>query len=223
MKNPVIIKSYPNGLSVYLDDSMAFEDLLQEVAVKFQETGHFFKDAAVVISIEGRELSDVEERAVVDTITMNSSLTILCIMGKDDEKNLKFMNVESKLQYTENENMGQFYRGTLRNGQSIETDKSIIILGDVYPGCSVYSSKDIVILGGLFGEAYAGATGEYDHYVAALEMSPERLRIGDLKYRPEKTPKWGIKPKMLPKIAYIQDLKIKIDPITKELLEHINS
>lgn len=223
MKNPVIIKSYPNGLSVYLDDSMDFEDLLQEVAIKFQETGHFFKNASVVISFEGRVMSDIEERAVVDTITMNSSLTILCIMGKDDERNLKFMNVERKIQYTEYENTGQFYRGTLRNGQSLETDKSIIVLGDVYPGCSVYSSKDIVILGGLFGEAYAGATGEYNHYITALEMSPERLRIGDVKYRPDKPSKWSIKPKVMPKIAYIQDLKIKIDPITKELLEHINS
>ena len=29
---------------------------------------------------------------------------------------------------------GQFYKGTLRSGQSIEVDNSIVIVGDVNPG-----------------------------------------------------------------------------------------
>ena len=36
MKNPVIIKSFPNGLSLYLDEEMAFDSLLDEIALKRQ-------------------------------------------------------------------------------------------------------------------------------------------------------------------------------------------
>ena len=35
------------------------------------------------------------------------------------------------------EKNGQFYRGTLRSGQSIEVDGSIVILGDINPGAQV--------------------------------------------------------------------------------------
>ena len=60
MKNPVIIKSFPNGISIWLDDEMPFSQLIQEVAFKFKESAHFFKDASMVLSFEGRELSDFE-------------------------------------------------------------------------------------------------------------------------------------------------------------------
>ena len=81
------------------------------------------------------------------------------------------------------ENAGQFYKGTLKDGQTLETENSVIVLGDVYPGACIVSNKDIVILGGLYGQAYAGGSGDEGHFVVALEMSPEKLKIGDFKYK----------------------------------------
>ena len=91
MKNPVIIKSFPNGLSIYLDGEMPFAQLLEEVAVKFRESANFFKDATMVVSFEGRELTDAEERQIVNTITANSALNIVCIMGKNEETNKNYV------------------------------------------------------------------------------------------------------------------------------------
>ena len=77
----------------------------------------------------------------------------------------------------------------------------------------------IIILGGLYGEAYAGGTGREDCYIVALEMEPERLKIGDFKYKTNaKQLKWGIHPKVQPKIAHLKNGKIVFDPLTKELL-----
>ena len=96
-----------------------------------------------------------------------------------------------------------------------------MILGDVSKGCSVYSAKDIVIIGSLEGEAYAGATGNNHHFVVALDMNPEKLRIGDLHYiQPGKSSKWGLKPKSVPKIAYTYNGVVQVEPITKELLDN---
>ena len=93
------------------------------------------------------------------------------------------------------------------------------MLGDVYPGSSVISTRNIIILGGLYGEAYAGGNGDEEHYIVALEMEPEQLQIGDFKYRAnEKGNKWGIKPKVKPKIAYVKNERIVVEPLTKELL-----
>ena len=162
MKNPVVIKSFQNGLSIYLDEEMPFAQLLEEIAFKFRESAHFFKDASMVLSFEGRSLSDQEERQLVNTITANSALNVVCIMGKNDETNKNFVKALQKVSYHQQamENAGQFYKGTLKDGQVLETENSLIVLGDVYPGASVISNKDIVVLGGLYGQAYAGGNGE---------------------------------------------------------------
>lgn len=224
MKNAVIIKSFPNGLSIFLDSELPFSQLLEEIAVKFSESANFFKDASMVLSFEGRVLSDQEERQIVDVISANSRLKIVCIMGKDEETERNFVKALQQLSFHQEvmENAGQFYKGTLKDGQILETENSIIVLGDVYPGACIISSKDIVVLGGLYGQAYAGGNGEDGHFVVALEMSPEKLKIGDFKYKTsEKQSKWSIKPKIQPKIAYVNDARVFIEPITKELLNDL--
>ena len=224
MKNPVIIKSFPNGLSLYLDEEMAFESLLEEIALKFKESAHFFKDARMGLSFEGRKLNEEEERRILDVISENSSLNIVCIIGKDDETNQDYIRALQQLDFhqQEIENAGQFYKGTLKNGQILETENSIVVLGDVYPGACIISAKDIVILGGLYGQAYAGGNGLDGHFIVALEMSPEKLKIGEFKYKTsEKQSKWSIKPKIQPKIAYVKDGRVIMDAITKELLSSL--
>ena len=143
-------------------------------------------------------------------------------MGKDEEKNIRFVGIQNTLKAQRDENCGQFYRGTLRDGASIETERSIIILGDVCEGSGVYSGKDIVVLGSLEGDAYAGAGGNNNHFVAALNMNPSSLQIGDLIYQDQvqKVSRWGFKPKPIPKIAYTYNGEVQIQPITKELLDN---
>lgn len=220
MKNTVVLKSYQNGLSIYLDDTVPFEELLTEIAIKFRDADNFFRDAKMALAIEGRLVNEVEEMQILQTIENNSRVEIICLIGKDAETDRQFSKAIHQWQKEENnENIGQFYRGTLKGKQVLETESSIVILGDVYPGCSVISTKDIVILGGLYGAAYAGGNGSKNHFVAALEMAPEKLKIGDFKYKnKENKSRWGIKPKIQPKIAYVEEDMVVVEPITKELL-----
>lgn len=219
MTNAVIIKSFQNGLSVYLDETLEFQTLLEEVAYKFKESEHFFSGAKLALSLEGRSLNTEEERSIVDTIVKSSHLNIVCLVGKNEETNQLFLRaIQQTSKSDDAANDGQFYRGTLKNGQMLETEKSIIVLGDVNPGASIISNKDIIILGGLYGEAYAGGCGEEGHFVVALEMSPEKLKIGDFKYKSTEKSKWSIRPKVQPKIAYVKNNRVITEPLTKELL-----
>lgn len=222
MKNSVIIKSLPSGIVLHLDPELKFEQLLIDIAVKFKESSSFFKDATMALSFKGRCLSENEEKQILDVISENSEIHIACLVGKDEKTERQFVKALSQSGFTSEEAIGsegQFYRGTLKNGQMLETESSIVILGDVYPGSAIISAKNIIVLGGLYGEAYAGGNGDIRHYVAALEMSPEKLKIGDFKYiSKEKVSKWSIKPKVHPKIAYVKNNKIVTDSLTKELL-----
>lgn len=221
MKDNILIKKFPNGITLHLNPEISFETLLEELAQKFNTSRHFFRDARVALAIEGITLDDTKERQIVTTIQENSDVKIICIVGKNDETNRNFVKAIQKVDMQHTENFGHFYRGTLKNNQKIEMDSSIVILGDVYPGCTVTASKDIIILGGLYGEAHAGVGSEDSHYIAALEMSPEKLKIRDFRYKPKDKPRWGIKPKVQPKIAYVKEKHIVTEPITKELLEYL--
>lgn len=220
MKEAVLIKSFSNGIALHLDAEMSFEDLLQEIAYKFSVARAFFGKASMALSIEERQVTGAEEIRILETIRQNSDLNIICIVGKDEATNKNFIralaHMEKKLSGGED---GQFMKGSLKNREVLETENSIIILGDVYPGSAVISAKNIIILGGLYGEAYAGGNGQEGAFVAALEMEPERIKVGDFKYKPAtKQSKWGIRPKVQPKIAYVKNNKVVFEPLTKEVL-----
>ena len=219
MKDTVLIKSFSSGITLHLDPEMPFEDLLKEISYKFSEARAFFGKASVALSIEDRVVSGTEEIRILDAIHTNSDLNIICIVGKDETTNKNFIkalaHVEKKIAGEED---GQFFKGSLKNKEVLETDNSIIVLGDVYPGSAIISAKNIIILGGLYGEAYAGGNGQEGAFVAALEMEPERIKIGDFKYKPGKQGKWGIRQKVQPKIAYVKNEKITLETLTKDLL-----
>lgn len=220
MKEAVVIKSYPNGITLHLDGEIPFEELLKVIEYKFSEARGFFGSASMALSLEGRPLSGTEEIRILEAIHSSSDLKIVCIVGKDEATNKNFIKALAHMEKKLAENAeGQFFKGSLKNREVLETENSIIILGDVYPGSAVSSTGNIIILGGLYGEAYAGGDGSRDAFVAALEMTPERIRIGDFKYKSQtKKSKWGIHPKVQPKIAFVKNDRIVFEPLTKDLL-----
>ncbi len=74
----------------------------------------------------------------------------------------------------------RFFYGTLRSGQKIETEHSIVIVGDVNSGAEVIAGGDVVILGTLRGIAHAGAYDESGggRVIFSLNLKPTQLRIG---------------------------------------------
>ncbi len=221
MKEAVIIKSFPNGIALYLNEELPFERILEEIGYKFSEARNFFGSAALAMSIEGREVTDTEEIRILETVRENSDLRILCLVEREGETNGKFADAIARMEekLAEEEENGQFFRGNLKNRDVLETENSIIMLGDVYPGSAIISSRNIIVLGGLYGEAYAGGSGREGAFVAALEMKPERIKIGDFKYKPNmKQTKRVLQPKVRPKIAYVKNDRIILDAFTKDLL-----
>ena len=69
---------------------------------------------------------------------------------------------------------------TLRSGQKIETEHSVVILGDINSGAEVIAGGDIFVLGALRGVAHAGAFDETGggRVIMALDLQPTQLRIG---------------------------------------------
>ena len=106
---------------------------------------------------------------------------------------------------------GQFYRGTLRSGQILESERSIVIVGNVNPGGKVIARGNIVVLGALKGSAFAGCDGKRDAFIAALNMVPTQLRIHEHILNPGD--RFSEMPLEGPRIAMIRGNRIQMDLI----------
>lgn len=218
-RSAVIIKSNPYGLILNLDPDLPFEELRQAVADKFKMSANFFKNAKLALTFRGRVLTKEQENLLVDEIVQNSSIHILCIVDEEKKSEEYYKNaVIHALEHQKDED-GQFYRGTLRSGQTLETEKSVVIIGDVNPGAQVVSRGNIVILGCCMGNIYAGASGNRDCFAAALTMKPMQIRIADKMARSAiiKKTDTGEYP-VDPKIVFIKDEHLQMKSITNETL-----
>ncbi len=93
---------------------------------------------------------------------------------------------------------------TLRSGQQLRHPGSIAVIGDVNPGAEVVAGGDIVVWGKLRGIVHAGAMGNENAVVCALDLAPTQLRIAQYFARsPE-----GRRRKPTPEVARVRDGKI---------------
>lgn len=68
---------------------------------------------------------------------------------------------------------------TLRSGQKVHSDGSIIVWGNVHESAEITAANDVVVLGRLEGLAHAGCFGDVNSTIFALTLTPRQLRIAD--------------------------------------------
>ena len=70
-----------------------------------------------------------------------------------------------------------YHAGTLRGGQALHHPGNILVVGDVNPGAEIVATGDVVVFGRLSGVAHAGAQGDPQARILALELDATQLRI----------------------------------------------
>lgn len=228
----MVIKGNKNGMVLVLDENIGFEELKNCLVEKFISASKFFEKANMAIAFEGRKLLDSEERELLDVIADNTELNIVCVIDNDEIRQVQFKNAVDSvvpiqapayepLQQQTIVRNDQFYKGTLRSGQVLESEGSVVILGDVNPGGKVVAKGNVVVLGCLKGNIFAGAAGDLDSFVVALEMDPMQIQIADVIARcSDGNAKAKVKAPE-PKIAYVENGNIYIEKFEKEVLSDI--
>jgi septum site-determining protein MinC len=98
---------------------------------------------------------------------------------------------------------------TLRSGMRIEFASHIIIFGDVNMGAEVIAGGSVIVWGRLRGVVHAGAQGNRDAVVCALDLSPTQLRIAnEIAISPAKGDK------SQPEIVRLKDGRLQAEPWT---------
>ena len=109
------------------------------------------------------------------------------------------------------ERITKYYRGTLRSGRLLSYDGNVVIIGDVNPGAEVEATGNIIVLGNVRGIVHAGADGNKEATVIALNFAPTQLRIADIITR--KTERRNVNSGYIPEVASIKGDAIVFEPL----------
>jgi septum site-determining protein MinC len=111
-----------------------------------------------------------------------------------------------------------FYK-TLRSGQRIETEHSVVLVGDVNSGGEIVAGGDVIVLGNVRGVVHAGAFDETGggRFIFAMDLNPTQLRIGSVISRGSSVPS------KQPELARVDGNNIVVEPYSvKTVLARLN-
>lgn len=104
---------------------------------------------------------------------------------------------------------------TLRSGQYVRYAGTVVVMGDVNPGAVIIADGNIIVWGRLRGVVHAGAGGDEQAVVGALQLEPAQLRIGWLVARGQDI---GQVPTMHAELARAREGQIVVEPWNDEKL-----
>ena len=234
MDNTVIIKGMQSGIVVMLDDKKDYDELKEDIKNKFIESAKFLGKADIGISLEGRKLTDEQIKEILEIISENTELNVVCVLtdNKEEdtayrkmiEKNLNELITRKKKKEEKKkikpEKLAVFHKGNLRSGQELNIENSVIVMGDVNFGASIVSRGNVIVLGTLFGNVYAGSGGDKDAFVLALDMQPTQIRIGNVIARSSDDTRIR-RDDIEPKIAYVEDDRIYVEPVNRSVIKDV--
>ena len=223
MDNIVKITGSKSGIILRLDPEADWDSIVKDVAEKFKSSAQFWGDAKKAIAFQGRELDEKQQDEILATIQDNCELQIVCVLDENPEREAAFAKA---LQQEKSGSASAVAEKTAANmlqndnGQVLDVETSIIILGDVNNGAKVISKGNVIILGSLKGNVFAGSAGNVDAFVIALDMKPVQIRIADTIARsPDESPRRS-KTKET-RIAFWEDGNIYIEPLDKDVMSDI--
>lgn len=214
MKSSVIIKGSRHGVLLQLNPEIPFTELKEEVREKFTAAARFFREAKMAVRFEGRILSDTQEEELIEVISDAAGLNIVCILEDSEYTDAAYRCVIDKSITDLAKRDGQFYKGTLKKRQILESESSVVILGNVEYGARVAARGSIVVLGQVEGSLHAGIAGDDEAYIAGLVMMPKSLKIAGVKRNFRYVEEADENLIVCPKIAVLNGSRITLNPLT---------
>ena len=176
MKHCVSINLRKNEIVIKLDDNATQREIVENLRRKLPELKKLYKDEKTPITVTGKVLKNRE----IDEIQALIKDKIDVEIDFDMPKSLGLSSIKKTFEKEIAISETKFHRGSLRSGQKLEADGSLVILGDVNSGAEVMASDNIIVLGALRGLAHAGAKGNKQAIIAAGLLDTVQIRIANI-------------------------------------------
>ena len=176
MKNCINVAQKKDLFILKISDDAEFDSIKRELKRKMMQLKKLYKDEKTPILVVGKvhrnkEIEEIE-RIIKSFLDVDVDFDMPRELGLSSIKKTfakEIFTSETK-----------FHKGSLRSGQKIEEDGSIVILGDVNSGSEVIAEDNIVVLGTLRGLAHAGAKGNKEAIIAAGRLDTVQMRISNI-------------------------------------------
>lgn len=190
MKDSVVIKGSPNHLTLLLDAEISFEQLVRDICTKFAQSRTFFREANLVLTLEGRHCTTEEASVIVEAIELNSDLHILLINENDTLKDLAMKEKIDRFYYENITENAKIITGSITKEDRIHSDSSLLILGDVRSKAHVRAAGNVIVMGQIAGSVHAGYPNDSSCYIVGGEIASDDLVIGGVRGQLAIASKW---------------------------------
>ena len=176
MKSKTRISQKPDKVVITINEEAEIEDIKNELTRKVKDLKKLYKEEKTPILVTGKTLKNKEMEEIKEIITTQIEVKI----EFESPTTLGLHGIKKTFEREIENSDTKFHKGSLRSGQKLEYEGSIVILGDVNGGAEVISGENIVVLGYLRGLAHAGAKGNKKAIIAANKIETPQLRIANI-------------------------------------------
>lgn len=222
--DPVILKSNKYGLTLQLDATIPFEDLVRAICKKFAQSADFFGETSMILETQGREISSEEGLVIIQAIELNSRIKIILLHENNELKDTRMLGQIDRFYSDEIFENAKIIRGSVMKNDEIKSDSSLVILGDVKSKAKVMAKGNIIVLGTLSGFAYAGYPDNTGCYIAAGNLESKRVQIGTVEGEVNVQEKWSLrvhKKDVEPTGVTVWNKELLAEPLSSGLLRRI--
>lgn len=238
MTDNIIIKGISQGILVTLPEDDKWPKISQQLLETINQRAAFFKGGQLVLDLRARKVNRQDLSQLVealDTIQLNlagvlSSQTETVQAAKDLSLATDLASIppptrptrevaptpnpndpdyqDEEVDSEEYGTGGVLIKRTLRSGRTVRSTGHVVVIGDVNSGAEIIAVGDVIIWGKLRGTVHAGAQGDENAVVCALDLAPMQLRIASLITIPPRENRRNPQPEM----AQINDGRIEAMP-----------
>ena len=182
MNDIVTIKGLKYGLKLTFAKGASFDDVQANLLDKLQSGDGFFIRGTTVFVPKGHFAEEQNEalRKMFHRHGMLFSTELkrpnLAPPSRDNSKTTAQKIKES----VEEAQKMTVINHTVRGGQEVKVNCSVLICGNVNPGAQIIAGGSIDIRGTCRGFVHAGAFGDKSAFVVADRLMPAQIRIADL-------------------------------------------
>ncbi len=213
-----LLKGSRTGLLLTLEPGYVWSQVLEVLAARLAESPTFFQGALLSVDTRRRAL-EPQEVAELQALLAPYEMAFKEV-GSDELHDPRALpsgatraapagDTTPTLAIRANDAANTLLtRRTIRSGQRLRYESSVVIMGDVNAGAEVIAGGDVLVWGTLRGTVHAGYPGNEEAVVCALALAPVQLRIGKLASRP---PDDGALPPQLPEVASVKNGQIVVE------------
>lgn len=176
MRNCVGINIKKDEIIIRISEGAEHIEIMECLNKKIPALKKLYKTEKTPICVVGKVLKNKEIEEIKKLITSNIDVKV----SFDSPKVLGLYGIKKIFEKDIDNSETKFYKGSLRCGQKVEFEGSLVVLGDVNNGAEVIAGENIVVLGVLRGLAHAGAKGNTKAIIASNSIEAPQIRIANI-------------------------------------------